>query len=135
MSFQSSLEMFQCQFWICNVIGQGVPHGSSGNTEASWPEATCPGSRCGEMSPRRRTKVGSRPDFRDGDAGSTEIYRATAVERVSNKGCNFENDALADGKPMKLIPEHRRDVVEFPCVRNQPGHRVENGLQPSQVVK
>ena len=28
---------------------------------------------------------------------------------------------------MKLIPEHRRDVVKFPCVRR----RVENGLQPS----
>ena len=55
-----------------------------------------------------------------------------SVERVSNEGCNFENDALADGKPMKLIPEHGRDVVEFPCVRDQPGRRVENGLQPSQ---
>ena len=82
--------------------------------------------------PRRRTKVGSRPDFRDGDAGSTEISRVTAVERVSNEGCNFEDDALADGKPMKLIPEHRRDVVEFPCIRDQPGRRVENGLQSSQ---
>ena len=49
-----------------------------------------------------------------------------------NKGCNFEDDALANGKPMKLIPEHRRDVVEFLCVRDQPGRRVENGLQPSQ---
>ena len=34
---------------------------------------------------------------------------------------------------MKLIPEHRRDVVEFPCVHDQPGRRVENGLQLSQV--
>ena len=33
---------------------------------------------------------------------------------------------------MKLIPEHRRDVVKFPGVRDQPGRRVENGLQPSQ---
>ena len=33
---------------------------------------------------------------------------------------------------MKLILEHRRDVVKFPCVRDQPGRRVENGLQPSQ---
>ena len=41
------------------------------------------------------TKVG--PDFRDGDAGSTEIRWAAAVERISNEGCNFENDALADG--------------------------------------
>ena len=49
-----------------------------------------------------------------------------------NEGCNFENDALADGKPMKLIPENRRDVIEFPCVRDQPGRRVENGLQLSQ---
>ena len=43
-----------------------------------WPEATCPGSRCGEVSPCRRTKVGSRPDFRNGDARSTEICRATS---------------------------------------------------------
>ena len=33
---------------------------------------------------------------------------------------------------MELIPEHRRDVVRFPCVRDQPGRRVENGLQPLQ---
>ena len=32
---------------------------------------------------------------------------------------------------MKLISEYRRDVVEFPCVRDQPGRRVENGLPPS----
>ena len=102
-----------------------------GYTEASWPEATCPGSRCGEVSPCRRTKVGSRPDYRNGDAGSTEIYRATTMEGIPNEGCNFEDDALANGKPMKLIPEHRRDVVEFPCVRDQPGRRIENGLQPS----
>ena len=30
---------------------------------------------------------------------------------------------------MKLILEHRRDVVEFPCVQRR---RVENGLQPSK---
>ena len=30
---------------------------------------------------------------------------------------------------MKLISEHRRDVVRFPCVCDQPGRRVENGLQ------
>ena len=31
---------------------------------------------------------------------------------------------------MKLIPEHRRDVVKFPSVRDdQPGRRIENGLQ------
>ena len=41
--------------------------------------------------------VGSRPDFRDGDAGSAEIRWAMAVERVLNEGCNFEDDALADG--------------------------------------
>ena len=29
---------------------------------------------------------------------------------------------------MKLISEHRRDVVVFPCVRDQPGRRVEDGL-------
>ena len=68
MSFQSSLEMFQCQFWICIVFGQGFPHSRSGDTEASWPEATFPGSRCGDqVSPCRRTKVGSRPDFRNRD--------------------------------------------------------------------
>ena len=107
--------MFQCQFWIYNVIGQRVPHDRSGDTEASWPEATRPGTRCGKVSSCSRTKVGTGPDFRDGDAGSTGIRWATAVERVSNEGCNFENDALADGKPMKLIPEYRRDVVKFPC--------------------
>ena len=51
------------------------------------------------------------------------------------KCCNFEDDALANGKIMKLIPEHMRDVVKFPyCVRDQPAHglRVANGLQPSQ---
>ena len=32
---------------------------------------------------------------------------------------------------MKLIPEHRRDVVKFPSVGDQPGRRIENGLQPS----
>ena len=36
-------------------------------------------------------------------------------------------------KPMKLISEHRRDVVEFSCVRDQPGRRVENELQSSQT--
>ena len=65
--------------------------------EASWSEATRPGTRCGEVSSCSRTKVGSRPDFRDGDAGSTEIRWAAAMERISNEGCNFENDALADG--------------------------------------
>ena len=132
MSFQSDLETFQCQFWICNVIGQGVPHGWSRDTEASWPEATCPGSRCGEVSPCRRTKVGSGRDFRNGEAGSTEICWAMAMEWVPYEGCNFENDALADGKPVKLIPKHRRDVVKFPCVCDQSGRRVENGLQSSQ---
>ena len=43
VSFQSSLENFQCQFWVYNVIGQRVPHDWSADTEASWPEATCPG--------------------------------------------------------------------------------------------
>ena len=89
MSFHSSLEMFQCQFWIYNVIGQGGPHDRSGDTEDSSSEATCPGTRCGEVSSCSRTNVGSRPDFQDGDAGST----ATVVARVSNEGCNFENDA------------------------------------------
>ena len=32
---------------------------------------------------------------------------------------------------MKLIFEHRRDVVSFPCVRDQPGRRVEEGRQSS----
>ena len=82
MSFQSSLEMFQWQFWICNVFGQGVPHSRSGDTEASWPEATCPGSRCGEVSPCRGTKVGARPDYRNGDAGSTEICRLRYVYKT-----------------------------------------------------
>ena len=44
------------------------------------------------MSSCNRTKVGSRPDFRDGDAGSTEIRWAAAVERISKEGCNFENE-------------------------------------------
>ena len=132
MRFQSSLETFQCQFWIYNVIGQRVPYDRSGDMKASWPEATCPGSRCGiEVSSCSRMKVGSGPDFRDGDAGSTEKCWATAMERVSNEGCNFENDALANGKPMKLILEHRREVIKFPCVHDQPGRRVENRLQSS----
>ena len=29
---------------------------------------------------------------------------------------------------MKLISAHRRDVVVFACVRDQPGRLVENGL-------
>ena len=49
------------------------------------------------MSSCSRTKVGSRPDFQDGDTGSTEIRWAAAMERIFNEGCNFENDALADG--------------------------------------
>ena len=32
---------------------------------------------------------------------------------------------------MELISEHRRDVVGFSCVRDQPGRRVEYGLQSS----
>ena len=32
---------------------------------------------------------------------------------------------------MELISEHRRDVVGFPCVCDQPGCRVEYGLQSS----
>ena len=40
--------------------------------------------------------MGSGHDFRDGDAGSTEIRWVMAMEQVSNKGCNFENDALVD---------------------------------------
>ena len=135
MSFQSSLEKFQWQFLICNVFGQGVRHSGSGDTEASWPEATYPGSRWGEVSPCRRTKVGSRPDYRNGDAGSTEICRATTMEWIPNKGCNFEDDALANGKPMKLIPEHRREVMwsNFLVFMISLARRVENGLQPSQV--
>ena len=70
-SFQSTLETFQCQFWIYNVSRQRVPHDRSGDTEASWPEATRPGTRCGKVSLCSRRKVGSGPDFRDGDAGST----------------------------------------------------------------
>ena len=91
MSFQSSLGMFQGQFWICNVFGQGVPHSWSGDAKASWPEETCPGSRCGEVSPCRRTKMGLRHDYRNGDAGSTEICRATTMEGIPNEGCNFED--------------------------------------------
>ena len=49
------------------------------------------------MSACSRMKVGNRPDFRDGDAGSTGIRWVTAVEPVSIEDCNFENDALADG--------------------------------------
>ena len=62
-----------------------------------WPEATRPGISCGKVSSCSRTKVGSGPDFRDGDVESTEIYwpiGPQALERVSNKGYNFENDAL-----------------------------------------
>ena len=47
-----------------------VPHNRSGDSEASWPEATSPGSRCGKGV---FVQVGSDTDFRDGDAGSTEI--------------------------------------------------------------
>ena len=69
--------MFQCQFWICNVFRQGVPHSRSKDMETSWPEANMSwfsGLRCGEVSSCHRTKVGPGPDFRDGDARSTEIW-------------------------------------------------------------
>ena len=55
------------------------------------------------MSLCQRKKVRSGLDFRDGDAGSAEILWATVVERVSNEGRNFENDALVNGKPKKLM--------------------------------
>ena len=55
-----------------NVIGQRVPHDRSGDMEASWSGATCPGTRCGKVS---LCKMGTGPDFLDGAAGSTEICK------------------------------------------------------------
>ena len=114
MSFQSSLETFQCQFCVCDIIGQRVSHDRSEDTEASCAKIMRPGLRYGkvtEVSLCSGSKVGSGPNSRNGDARLTEICWATAMVRVSNEGCNFEGDAWMNDEPGKFIPEHRRDVI------------------------
>ena len=51
------------------------------------------------------------------------------MEGVVDKDCNLEVDPLTDGKPVELIPQNRSDMVKLPPVRDQPGCRVEDGLQ------
>ena len=51
------------------------------------------------------------------------------MEGVVDKDRDLEVDTLMDGKPMKLIPQHRSDMVELPPVRDQPGSRVEDRLK------
>ena len=81
MSFQSSLEMFQCQFWICNVFRQGVPHSRSGDTVASWPEArrvlVRGVVRCPRAAERRWALA---PIFEMGMQDRLRLCRATAME-------------------------------------------------------
>ena len=51
------------------------------------------------------------------------------MEGVADKNRDLEIDTLTNGKPVELIHQHRSDAVELSFVRDQPGCRVEEGLQ------
>ena len=53
------------------------------------------------------------------------------MEGVLDEDRNLDVDTLTDGKPVELIPQHRSDMVKLLPVRDQPGCRVEDGLQSS----
>ena len=53
------------------------------------------------------------------------------MKGVVDKDCDLEINTLANGKPVELIPQHKSDVIELFFVRDQPGCRVEDGLQSS----
>ena len=131
MCFQHRFETLQRQFRNSNVLGQWVPNNRSGDTEASGPKATGPGSRHSQVASMSRTQVSPGANLPDGIAGAAEVCRTSTVEGVVDEDRNLEVDPLMDGKPVKLIPQHRSDVVELPPVRGQPGCRVEDGLQSS----
>ena len=70
-------------------------------------------------------------DLPDRITGAAEVCRTSTVEGVVDEDRNLEVDTLTDGKPMELIPQHRSDMVELLFVRDQPGCRIEDGLQSS----
>ena len=70
-------------------------------------------------------------DFPDRIAGAAELSRTSTVDGVADEDCDLEFDPLANGKPVKLVPQHRSDVVKLPLVRDQPGSRVEDRLKSS----
>ena len=131
MCFQHRFETFQRQFRSSKVLGQWVPNNRSGDTEASGPEATGPGSWYSQVASKSRTQVGPGADLPDQIACAAEVCRTSTVEGVVDKDRNLEVDTLTDGKPVELIPQHRSDMVELPPVRDQPGRHVEDGLQSS----
>ena len=47
------------------------------------------------------------------------------MDGVGNRDRDLEFDLLANGKPVKLFPQHSSDMVELPLVRDQPGSRGE----------
>ena len=53
------------------------------------------------------------------------------MDGVVDEDRDLELDPLTDGKSVELVPQHRRDMVELPLVRDQPGSRVEDRLQSS----
>ena len=131
MCFQHRFETLQRQFRDSNVLRQWVPNNRSGDTEASWPKATGPGSRHSQIASMSRTQVSPGAYLPNRIAGAAEVCRTLTVESVVDKDRNLEVDTLTDGKPVELIPQHRSDMVELPPVRDQPGCSVEDGLQSS----
>ena len=55
------------------------------------------------------------------------------MDGIIDEECNLDVDTLTEGKPMamELIPQHRRDVIKLPFVRDQPSCRVQDRLQSS----
>ena len=76
-----------------------------------------------------RTQVSPGANLPDRIAGAAEVCRTWTVESVVDKDRNLEIDTLTDGKPVELILQHRSEKVALSPVRDQPGCRVEDGLQ------
>ena len=70
-------------------------------------------------------------DLSDRIASAAEVCRTSTMEGVVDKDCDLEVDMLTDGKPVELIPQHRRDMVELHPVQDQPGCSVVDELQSS----
>ena len=100
----------------------------SWDTEASGPKAPGPSSRHSQVASKSRSQVSPGADFSDRIAGAAEVCRTSTMEGSIDEDRDLEVDMLTDGKPVKLIPQHRS---ELPPVRDQPGCSVEDRLQSS----